>query len=102
MRRVVHIAVCGQMHGAVFWRQGDGWTRNSRDQVEVGYPGPKVPVRVFRDQAGGWRIQGVGTGGVYKQYLYGCKSRYTDSRCGKSIQGPGIQDYRGQLEAGGL
>ena len=33
---MVHIAVCGQMHGAVFWRHGDGWTRNSRDQVEVG------------------------------------------------------------------
>jgi hypothetical protein len=33
---VVHIAVCGQMHGAVYWRQGDGWIRNSRDQVEVG------------------------------------------------------------------
>ena len=33
---MVHIAVCGQMHGAVFWRQGDGWTRNSRDNVEVG------------------------------------------------------------------
>ena len=23
LRRVVHIAVCGQMHGVMFWRQGD-------------------------------------------------------------------------------
>lgn len=36
LRRVVHISVCGQMHGVVYWKQGEGWTRNSRDQVEVG------------------------------------------------------------------
>ena len=36
LRRVVHIAVCGQMHGVVFWRQGEGWSRNSKDQLVVG------------------------------------------------------------------
>ena len=35
LRRVVHISVCGQMHGVVYWKQGKGWTRNSKDQVEV-------------------------------------------------------------------
>ena len=34
LRRVVHISVCGQMHGVVYWKQGKGWTRNSKDQVE--------------------------------------------------------------------
>jgi len=36
LRRVIHIAVCGQMHGVVYWRQADAWNRNSKDQVEVG------------------------------------------------------------------
>ena len=34
-RRVTHIAVCGQMHGAVCWAAGRAWTRNSRAQLEV-------------------------------------------------------------------
>ena len=34
-RRVAHIAVCGQMHGAVCWAAGRAWTRNSRAQLEV-------------------------------------------------------------------
>ncbi|XP_023322512.1 sedoheptulokinase isoform X2 [Eurytemora carolleeae] len=36
LRRVIHISVCGQMHGVVYWKQEEGWTRNSKDQVEVG------------------------------------------------------------------
>ena len=36
LRRVVHIAVCGQMHGVVFWTQTDGWSRNVKDQLVVG------------------------------------------------------------------
>jgi len=36
LRRVVHIAVCGQMHGVMFWKDGEGWIRNAKDQVVVG------------------------------------------------------------------
>lgn len=36
LRRVVHISVCGQMHGVVYWKQDQAWTRNLKDQVEVG------------------------------------------------------------------
>jgi len=36
LRRVVHIAVCGQMHGVMFWKEGEGWIRNAKDQVSVG------------------------------------------------------------------
>jgi len=36
LRRVVHIALCGQMHGVMFWKDGEGWIRNARDQVVVG------------------------------------------------------------------
>ena len=36
LRRVVHIAMCGQMHGVMFWKDGEGWIRNARDQVVVG------------------------------------------------------------------
>jgi len=36
LRRVVHIAVCGQMHGVVFWKQEEGWSRNAKDQLIVG------------------------------------------------------------------
>lgn len=57
LRRVVHIAVCGQMHGAVFWRQGDAWSRNSRDQVEVG----------------------VGVSGLYTWQDRRCSPTYLDS-----------------------
>lgn len=35
LRRVVHVAVCGQMHGVVCWRQGRAWARNTRDQLVV-------------------------------------------------------------------
>jgi len=35
LRRVVHIAVCGQMHGVMFWKKGEGWIRNAKDQVVV-------------------------------------------------------------------
>jgi len=35
LRRVVHIAVCGQMHGVVLWKAGQAWTRNQRDQPTV-------------------------------------------------------------------
>ena len=27
LRRVIHIAVCGQMHGVVFWKHGEAWSR---------------------------------------------------------------------------
>ena len=27
LRRVIHIAVCGQMHGVVFWKDGEAWSR---------------------------------------------------------------------------
>ena len=27
LRRVIHIAVCGQMHGVVLWKQGEAWSR---------------------------------------------------------------------------
>jgi sedoheptulokinase len=36
LRRVVHIAMCGQMHGVMFWKNGEGWIRNAKDQVVVG------------------------------------------------------------------
>jgi len=36
LRRVVHIAVCGQMHGVMFWKDGGGWVRNAKDQLVVG------------------------------------------------------------------
>jgi len=36
LRRVIHIAVCGQMHGVVYWKQAGAWVRNSKDQIEVG------------------------------------------------------------------
>lgn len=36
LRRVVHIAVCGQMHGVVMWQAGEGWVRNQKDQPVVG------------------------------------------------------------------
>jgi hypothetical protein len=35
----VEVVTVGQMHGAVFWRQGEAWIRNSRDHVEVGTVG---------------------------------------------------------------
>ena len=35
-RRVVHIGVCGQMHGVMLWRSGEAWSRNARDQLVVG------------------------------------------------------------------
>ena len=36
LRRVVHIGVCGQMHGVMLWRSGEAWSRNARDQLVVG------------------------------------------------------------------
>ena len=27
LRRVIHIAVCGQMHGVVLWKHGEAWSR---------------------------------------------------------------------------
>ena len=32
---MVQVAVCGQMHGVVCWRQGRAWARNTRDQLVV-------------------------------------------------------------------
>ncbi|ODN00013.1 Sedoheptulokinase [Orchesella cincta] len=33
LKRVVYIGVCGQMHGIVFWKSGQGWERNG-DKIE--------------------------------------------------------------------
>ncbi|CAL8110072.1 unnamed protein product [Orchesella dallaii] len=33
LKRVVYIGVCGQMHGIVFWKSGQGWER-SGDKIE--------------------------------------------------------------------
>ena len=35
LRRVVHIGVCGQMHGVMLWRSGQAWSRNAREQLGV-------------------------------------------------------------------
>ena len=35
LRRVVHIAVCGQMHGVMLWQEGAGWSRNAKCQLVV-------------------------------------------------------------------
>ena len=32
---MIHIAICGQMHGIMFWKHGSGWIRNENSSQQV-------------------------------------------------------------------
>jgi hypothetical protein len=34
MKKVVRISICGQMHGIMFWKQGQGWRTTPRNGQE--------------------------------------------------------------------
>ena len=51
LRRVVRIAVCGQMHGIMFWKNGSGWKRNAEaaGHVSSNVPLIKISVKMIQD-----------------------------------------------------
>ena len=49
LRRVIHIAVCGQMHGVVFWKHGEAWSRNAKDQLVVDTSGSVSSLYTWQD-----------------------------------------------------
>lgn len=49
LRRVIHIAVCGQMHGVVLWKHGEAWSRNAKDQVVVDTTGAVSSLYTWQD-----------------------------------------------------
>ena len=35
LKKVVHIAICGQMHGIMFWKNDSAWIRNEHSNQQV-------------------------------------------------------------------